>query len=179
MHDPRNIRNGLVIPTETYSDQPYVVHTGDGAWLCVVTTGVGHEGQSGQHVVTLRSADQGKTWSTPVDVEPADGPEASYAVLLKAPPGTPQAGRIFCFYNHNTDNVREVIADPSWSPDGSKIVFQTDRDGDWEIYSNSLWSEVTGGVSIGTTMLSSKLGVHNLSELIRAAVKQRLVFLDE
>jgi hypothetical protein len=41
-----------------------------------------------------------------VDVEPAAGPEASYAVLLKAP-----GGRIYCFYNHNTDNLREVLAD--------------------------------------------------------------------
>ena len=36
-------------------------------------------------------------------LEPADGPEASYAVLLKVP-----GGRIYAFYNHNTDNVREV-----------------------------------------------------------------------
>ena len=113
--DPRNIRNGYEIPTETYSDQPYVVKTDDGAWLCVVTTGTGHEGASGQHVVTRRSTDQGQTWSAPVDVEPADGPEASYAVLLKAP----TAGRIYVFYNHNTDNVREVQAEPGpWFPDG-------------------------------------------------------------
>ncbi len=59
----------------------------------------------------MRSTDRGQTWSTPVDVEPASGPEASYAVLLKVPEGSRAAGRIFVFYNHNTDNVREVLAD--------------------------------------------------------------------
>ena len=104
--DPRNITNGLEIPTITYSDQPYIVQTDDGAWLCCVTTGAGREGEPGQIVTTLRSTDQGRTWSAPVAVEPADGPEASYACLLKAP-----SGRIFIFYNHNTDNVRAVQAD--------------------------------------------------------------------
>ncbi|NOZ21301.1 MAG: hypothetical protein GXP25_09450 [Planctomycetes bacterium] len=104
--DSRNITHGREIPSEGYSDQPYVVINDDGSWLCVMTTGQGHEGAPGQHVVTTRSTDQGKTWSDPVDVEPAGGPEASYAVLLKVP-----GGRIYCFYNHNTDNLREVIAD--------------------------------------------------------------------
>jgi hypothetical protein len=36
-------------------------------------------------------------------------------------------------------------------------------DGDWEIYSDNLWSEVSGGVSINCSTLSSKLGVHNYS----------------
>lgn len=116
--DWRNIINGYEIPTKTYSDQPYIVKTDDGAWLCVVTTGAGREGQSGQHIVTMRSTDQGRTWSDPVNVEPADGPEASYAVLLKVPKGYPSAGRIFCFYNHNTDNIREVIADEAIFKDG-------------------------------------------------------------
>ncbi len=101
--DPRAITSGHRIPTEGYADQPYIVRTDDGAWLCAVTTGKGQEGEPGQHVVTMRSTDQGRTWSEPVDVEPADGPEASYAVLLRVP-----YGRIYCFYNHNTDNVREV-----------------------------------------------------------------------
>jgi hypothetical protein len=39
MLDNRNIRTGHEIPTETYSDQPYIVQTDDGAWLCAVTTG--------------------------------------------------------------------------------------------------------------------------------------------
>jgi hypothetical protein len=104
--DPRDIRNGWEIPSEGYADQPYIVKTDDGAWLCALTTGPGAEGQGGQHVITTRSADQGRSWSAPVDVEPSDGPEASYAVLLKVP-----YGRVYVFYNHNTDNLREVISD--------------------------------------------------------------------
>ncbi|MBN1642135.1 MAG: exo-alpha-sialidase [Anaerolineae bacterium] len=111
VHDPRRITAGREIPTERYADQPYVVRTDDGAWLCVVTTGAGREGEPGQHIVSMRSTDQGRTWSRSVDVEPADGPEASYAVLLKAPPGCPAAGRVYCFYNHNSDNLRAVRAD--------------------------------------------------------------------
>lgn len=111
--DWRDIRQGREIPTETYADQPYVVKTDDGAWLVCVTTGAGREGDPGQHVVTMRSTDQGKTWTSPVDVEPAQGPESSYAVMLKIP-----SGRVFIFYNHNTDNVRKVIADNPPYKDG-------------------------------------------------------------
>ena len=99
-YDPtRHIANGHVIPTETYSDQPYLVRTDDGAWLCVMTTGTGSEGDHGQHIISLRSMDQGRTWSDPVDVESADDPESSYAVALKTP-----RGRIYCFYNFNVEN---------------------------------------------------------------------------
>ena len=111
--DGRNIRTGLVIPDKTYSDQPYVVKTDDGAWLCVMTTGSGMEGSTGQHIISQRSFDQGRTWVNQTDVEPPDGPEASYAVLLKVP-----SGRVYVFYNHNTDNVRSVIADDPPYADG-------------------------------------------------------------
>ncbi len=104
--DPRDIRTGWEIPTLSYADQPYVVLTDDGAWLCALTTGTGHEGAPGQNVATMRSTDRGRTWSAPVFVEPAGGPESSYAVLLKVP-----TGRIYIFYNHNTDNVREIPLD--------------------------------------------------------------------
>ena len=43
--DPRNITAGHRIPNENYCDQPYVVVTRDGHWLCTLTTGRGHEGQ--------------------------------------------------------------------------------------------------------------------------------------
>lgn len=111
--DWRHISNGREIPTEHYSDQPFLTHTADGAWLCVVTTGPGEEGHGGQHVVSVRSTDQGKTWTAPVDVEPSTGPEASYATILKIP-----SGRIYTFYNHNTDNIRWVTADKPVYPDG-------------------------------------------------------------
>jgi hypothetical protein len=111
--DPRNIVTGSTIPDEFYADQPYIVRTGDGAWLCVITTGPGAEGAGGQHVVSLRSTDRGKTWEKAVDIEPNTGPEASYAVLLKVP-----YGRVYVFYNHNTDNVRQVIGDKPAYRDG-------------------------------------------------------------
>lgn len=101
--DPRHISYGRPIPSEGYADQPYVVQTDDGAWLLTMTTGRGHEGQGGQHVISMRSTDYGMMWGDVTDVEPANGPEASYSVLLKVP-----SGRIYCFYNHNTDNQREV-----------------------------------------------------------------------
>jgi hypothetical protein len=113
MTDPRLASSGLPIPAITYADQPYLVATDDGAWLCVLCSGAGHEGQQGQTVLSLRSTDQGRSWSEPLPIEPVDGPEASYAVLLKAP-----SGRIFVFYNHNTDRVARVPADPRAFPDG-------------------------------------------------------------
>lgn len=130
--DPRHLSHGWEIPTLSYSDQPYVVVADDGAWVCCLTTGSGHEGEPGQHVITLRSTDEGRTWEAPVAVEPVDGPEASYAVLLKGP-----SGRLFIFYNHNTDNTREIRATPGPSfPDGicrrvdsqGSFVFKTSDD---------------------------------------------------
>lgn len=111
--DPRLITAGSIIPDEGYSDQPYIVKTTDGAWLCVITTGHGVEGAGGQHVVTRRSLDMGRTWSESADVEPSNGPEASYAVLLATP-----YGRIYVFYNHNTDDTRQLIGDKPTYPDG-------------------------------------------------------------
>lgn len=111
--DPRNIGNGWQIPSEGYCDQPYVIQADDGHWLCCMTTGRGKEGERGQHVVAIRSADFGRSWSAPIDIEPADGPEASYSVLFKTP-----NGRIYCFYNYNHENIREVVADQDTFTDG-------------------------------------------------------------
>lgn len=101
--DPRNIKNGSVIPDEGYSDQPYVVSTNDGAWLCVMTTGKGVEGEGGQHIIAVISKDKGRTWSAPIDIEPATGFEASWVVPFKTP-----GGRVYTFYTYNKANLREV-----------------------------------------------------------------------
>jgi len=61
------------------------------------------EGRPGQHAVAMTSTDRGKTWSKAVDIEPANGPEASWVMPLKTP-----YGRIYAFYNYNKDNLRSV-----------------------------------------------------------------------
>lgn len=111
--DVRNIITGSRIPDEGYCDQPYVVVTADGNWLCTLTTGAGHEGQGGQHVVSTISSDQGKTWSPLTDIEPPDGPEASWAVPLATP-----SGRVYAFYTYNGDKVYNL-------PDGKKMRADT------------------------------------------------------
>jgi hypothetical protein len=112
--DWRDIKHGNVIPSEQYTDQPYIIKTNDGAWLCTLTTGTGCEGQKGQHVVTYRSYDKGKSWQDYCELETGDGPESAYSVLLKVP-----GGRVFAFYNYNSDNIREVPADPGPTFNGS------------------------------------------------------------
>ena len=101
--DLRNIKTGSPIPKEGYVDQPYVVITNDGNWLCVLTTGSGVEGEPGQHVVATISSDKGRTWSPLIDIEPATGPEASWVMPLKTP-----SGRVYAFYTYNRDNLRQV-----------------------------------------------------------------------
>lgn len=101
--DSRNICTGAPIPVQNYCDQPYVVKTDDHAWLLVVTTGNGEEGASGQHLISMRSRDCGKTWEDITDVESENNPESSYGVVYKT-----SYGRIYCFYNYNADNLRSV-----------------------------------------------------------------------
>lgn len=122
--DGRNIRYGDTIPDESYCDQPYIVVANDGAWVCAMTTGTGHEGKPGQHIITQRSLDKGKTWVDYCQVELASGPEASYATMIKAP-----TGRLFVFYNYNTENRRTIIGnDPPYK---DSIVTRVDCQGDY------------------------------------------------
>lgn len=102
--DFRHIETGMEIPSEGYCDQPYVVVNGDGSWTVVMTTGSGREGAAGQHVVSAISRDLGQTWEGLFDIEPADGPEASWVMPLRVP----ETGRIYAFYTYNKDNQREV-----------------------------------------------------------------------
>lgn len=101
--DPRNILAGYVIPDEGYCDQPYVVITREGHWLCTLTTGPGREGDKGQHVVATVSTDRGRSWSKLVDIEPSGQREASWVVPLVTP-----SGRVYAFYTYNGDDVNQL-----------------------------------------------------------------------
>jgi hypothetical protein len=112
--DWRHLHNGARIPLpDGYLDQPYFIRADDGELVLVCTNCHTSEGRPGQHVVAIRSKDDGDSWSEPVALEPSDGVEASYAVILKT-----GYGRIYVFYNHNTDNVRKVPCDTDASADG-------------------------------------------------------------
>lgn len=157
IYDPRNIRSGLVIPDEGYCDQPYVVITKDGHWLCTLTTGKGVEGEPGQHVVATISSDKGKTWSKLIDIEPADGPQASWVMPLITP-----TGRVYVFYDYNGDRVsslgdkKNIRADMlgwfvykysddngrSWSSERYRLPIREtefDRQNDWQGKVQILW----------------------------------------
>ena len=104
--DLRSLATGRRIPSEEgYADQPYIVVTKDGNWLCTLTTGKGKEGQLGQHVMATISRDRGNTWSDLIDIEPANGPEASWVIPLVTP-----GGRVYAFYDYNGDNIHTLGA---------------------------------------------------------------------
>lgn len=180
--DPRDIRNGLVIPDEGYCDQPYVIITKDGGWLCVLTTGKGREGDRGQHIVATRSEDRGETWSPLVAIEPNDGPEASWAVPLITP-----SGRVYVFYDYNGDEVRSLKGKPiradmlgwyvfrysddhgkTWSKERYRLpvrVTDCDRANDWGGEVQILWGIDKPKVHNGTAFFGfTKLGRYMLEQ---------------
>ena len=180
--DIRNIETGLVIPNENYCDQPYVVITRDGGWLCVMTTGPGKEGDRGQHVICTVSKDRGRTWSNPVDIEPSDGPEASWAVPLVTP-----TGRVYVFYTYNGYDVRTfpngtvIRADTHgwfvyrYSDDDGRSwsqryrlpmrVTACDRSNNWKGKNQMFWS-IDSPITFGDTAMFgfTKLGKYLLEE---------------
>lgn len=108
--DLRNIATGIELPKKHYCDQPYTVVTGDGNWLCVMTTGSGEEGESDQHIVATISTDEGRTWADLIDIEPPGPPESSWATPFVAP-----SGRVYVFYTYNGKNMREVIGSNAYA----------------------------------------------------------------
>ena len=131
--DNRNVREGAEIPSESYCDQPYIVVTDDGNWLCVLTTGPGTESQSGQHVVATVSSDRGRTWSDLIDIEPSGPLRSSWVTAVKVP-----SGRVYAIYNYDHDGestqhggwlVYRFTDDHgrTWSPERHRIPLRATR----------------------------------------------------
>lgn len=114
LDDWRLISNGQKIYEQGYCDQPYIVVTSDGTWVCTFTTSPGEEGDKIQYIVSTFSKDQGETWSDPIEIEQASaGVEASWAMPLIT-----RFDRIYVFYTFNGDNIRNF-------PDGRKMRADT------------------------------------------------------
>lgn len=131
VEDMRDIARGISIYEHGYCDQPYVVVTENGDWVCVFTTSAEREGATSQYIVCSVSTDQGNTWSDPVPIESPDGPEASWAMPLLT-----RFGRIYVFYVYNGEDIRTL-------PDGRSM--RADTHG-WYCYrysddSGHTWSE--------------------------------------
>ncbi len=181
--DSRNFANGRLIPDEDYCDQPRIIVTRNGAWVCILTTGPGDEGSDGQHVVATTSRDQGRTWSPLVDVEPArDGKKSSYALALVTP-----ADRIYAFYCYNGDSIRHLpdgrsIRDDmqgwfcyrysddvgrTWS-DRQRLpmrITSADRNNDWQGKLQMFWAIGTPAIVDGSAMFGfTKLGRYMLED---------------
>lgn len=179
--DFRNFEMGESIYENGYIDQPYVVVLPDESWLCVFTTGASHEGEGGQHVVATVSKDQGATWSVPVDIEPATGPAASWAM-----PYITDYGRIYVFYDFNGDKVntlngKEIRNDmlgwycyrysddsgKTWSERYRLPVRQTkaDKQNDWNGTVQIMWG-IGKPVNVGKGMMFAftKLGRYMLDQ---------------
>lgn len=121
-NDCRNYHAGRKIPVKRYNDQPYVVITPDGNWLCAMTVSDQGEGGPDEHMVATISADQGRSWSPFIDIEPPgsmrlgadtfeadDQPTSVYGVPLVTP-----YGRVYVFYTFNGDRII------SYGPNGER-----------------------------------------------------------
>lgn len=179
--DPRNVLTGHVIPDEGYCDQPYVVITREGHWLCVLTTGPGREGDKGQHVVATLSTDRGRSWSKPVDIEPSGPCEASWVVPLIVP-----SGRIYAFYTYNGDRISHLRGKPiradtvgwfayRYSDDNGKTwseryrlplrITACDRSNDWQGKVQMFWGIDKPNIAGSTVYFAfTKLGRYMLEQ---------------
>jgi hypothetical protein len=123
--------------------------------------------------VATISHDEGKTWSALIDIEPADGPEASWAVPFITP-----YGRIYAFYSFNGDRLPPRADMLGWycyrySDDGGHTwssryrlplrVTAADRGNDWEGAHQIFWGICKPIVSQGDVFFTfTKLGKYML-----------------
>ena len=102
----------LVHEAETNLFETRATITPGGDYLLMFPEGEHYGGKKGKvnTMIAYRSSDKGRTWEPHVDVEPADGPEASWVM-----PYLTSYGRVYVFYTYNAANLREVIAGNAYS----------------------------------------------------------------
>eukprot|EP01052_Picozoa_sp_SAG31_P019748 SAG31_NODE_1454_length_8278_cov_7.030688_1_plen_215_part_10 len=110
--DPRDMQGAVQVGRWSYCDQSYCVVLPAAAnasalprpavWLCTITVSSrGKEGQPGQHVVSVRSTDMGRSWSVPVALERNSSMDNVYSTII----GPTVFGRVYAVYNANVDGL--------------------------------------------------------------------------
>ena len=114
--DSRNIVTGFPIPKEGYCDQPYVVVTRDGNWLCLLTTG---PGTRIAEVPARGGGHQCRPWQELVETHPhRAGPCAGLAHgLAGGPVGPPPAAASM----RSTTTMATRVKTPAQRPAGPPV----------------------------------------------------------
>ncbi len=122
LDDPRWFGSGKLLARKGYYDQPYLAALRSGEWICIATTSAGSEGAADQHLVLMRSADHGKSWTPPMRaIEPLEPDGAKPLQPSWGCPWTGPDGRLFVFYNvASGDPVRPVNYRYRVSEDGGR-----------------------------------------------------------
>jgi len=104
----------------------YYLQVGPGSYLTPITGGFSTYGSIGSYVVTASTAGQGTPTNGKIVFQRNDGND--HEIVLRSSAGTE---------TQLTNNTVQDY-DPVLSPDGTKIAFASDRDGNWEIYRMNL-----------------------------------------
>ena len=109
--DSRWIPNGHILRDGGYSCQPYCAVLPDGTWSCVMTfihAPVWVEGQPGEHMVSMRSKDQGETWDKFVTIEPYSNTTTGQVSAYGSVAARQDGSRIFALWIQNVNNVSHL-----------------------------------------------------------------------
>lgn len=109
--DPRWIPNGLTLRDGGYSCQPYCAVLPSGTWSCVMTYIAAPrwaEGSPGEHMVGMRSTDQGKTWTDFVALEPYSNATTAQVSAYGSVVARPDGSRVFAVWIQNVHNVSHL-----------------------------------------------------------------------
>ena len=110
--DSRYILNGRVLHTGGYCCQPYCSVLPDKTWSCAMTfipdTISCTEGRPGEHMVSFRSSDQGKTWSEFVTIEPYSNTSTANVSAYGSITARPDGSRIFALWIQNVNGIDHI-----------------------------------------------------------------------